>query len=204
MGTADARESVEKFILALQSALQARAMYGESHRLTTDALVDAHAILQEAVLARQEITLGVIGDKLVFDRQPLFRLGKAAEGLMAIFIKAKIEKVMFRKATSRDELGAFLVILDTLRNADDKADQAIDTSGLRHIVIEGIAIEEAGSDEKTDGALRACAADYAEGVDLLGDIARSIGDGRSITSDRCREALEVARRHPLPHRPVGS
>ncbi len=184
MALADIRESVEKFLLALQSAFQARAMYGEAHKLTKEALGEAHSMMQGAVLSRPDVTLGVVGEMLIFDKQPLHRLARTAALLTGLLIDGKIEKVSFLKAATRDELGAFLALVEARRKLDANAAAAIDTSGLRNIVIEGLGIDESRDGRKADRETNPCAAYYTEGVDVLGDIAQSIGDKRAIDADK--------------------
>jgi HD-GYP domain-containing protein (c-di-GMP phosphodiesterase class II) len=204
MANDDTRAAVERFVLTLQAALQARAVYGEAHRIAADSATASHARLQEGLAGRTEVTLGVTADRLVFDGQPLHRLGRTADAVTTSFVRAGVAKVTFRRAASRDEIVAFLALVDTLRSTEGAAAAAVDASGLRNIVIEGIA--NAGAGEKASGpdvAVSACAADYSNGVEVLGDIARSVGDGRPIDAaaanafvGRILERL-IEHQHPL-------
>lgn len=182
MPLVDIRESVEKFVLALQSAFQARSMYGEAHRLTKEALDAAHSSLQGAVLARPEITIGVIGGLLAFEARALQSLEKTAGALTTLFVQGKVEKVTFLKATTRDELGAFLAAVEARRKLDANSSAAIDTSGLRNIIVEGLGFEhsEGGPRKPEESGPNICAADYADGVEMLGDIATAIADDGTV------------------------
>ena len=185
MALVDITENVERFVLALQSAFQARSMYSADHRLAKSALDDAYSSLQGAIFARQEITLGIIGDRLVFDRRPLPNVGKTAGSLTTLLVQGKVEKATFHRAATRDELGIFLDAIEARRKKDSGAVANVDTSGLRNIVIDGIGYEHSESDSKPeDAGANACTADYAEGVETLDDIARKLADDGTIDAAR--------------------
>ena len=186
MGVIDVSEEVSNFLLGLQAALGARALYGGEHKMVKDAVARAHFSLQAAVLARPEITVGLIDGELAFEAHPLHRLARAAAALTKCLQEAKVDKVTFRKETGRDELEVFIGILDARRKSGGDAGGTLDTAGLRSIWISGIGIDQGGKDQggkeenQDSAAMKACAADCAKGLDLLGDIAVSLGDGHPI------------------------
>jgi HD-GYP domain-containing protein (c-di-GMP phosphodiesterase class II) len=184
METGDMGALGARFVQALQAALQARGLYGPAHPLTADAVTAAHAALTEALASRPNIAMGAVGNYLVFDRQPLHGLAGGGQGLMACMLRAKAEKVVFGRSVRRDELVEFLALLSAFVNSERKETDALDTSGMPHILIEGIGPGTGSESESkaSDEAVRVCATDCAKGVEVLGDIARSLGDGQSINA----------------------
>ena len=77
--------SVEELLGDLLSAIQMTSVYGKDHNLTKRAIDKLYSALEAVLSGRNEITVGIIGNELVFDGKPFYKTSKNMEK----FIKKK-------------------------------------------------------------------------------------------------------------------
>ena len=65
------RSRVEKMIRALLGTTHLSGIYGEKHKLAEEAIDNLYAILGDILKEKDEITIGIIGDEIAFEKEPL-------------------------------------------------------------------------------------------------------------------------------------
>jgi hypothetical protein len=97
------RDKVEEFISHLAKVTQTASLYGESHRITGEALDDLQAILDDILSQRNEITIGIIGDEIAFEKKPFFETSMRKKGFIELLKDKKMNKISFSLGISVDE-----------------------------------------------------------------------------------------------------
>ena len=64
------RNKVEELIVAMSRAVQMFTMYGKRHKLVEEAIDNVYNMLDELLSEREEITIGIIGDEIAFEKEP--------------------------------------------------------------------------------------------------------------------------------------
>ncbi|MGB3056731.1 MAG: hypothetical protein WBC16_01045, partial [Candidatus Omnitrophota bacterium] len=66
------REKVRELITGLARTISMCAMYTEDHKLAQDAIDGLYKILSEVLSEKEEITIGVIGNEIAFEKEPYY------------------------------------------------------------------------------------------------------------------------------------
>ena len=184
------RVKVEKIIRELVSASQTRSMYGKSHNLTREAVERLYSKLADALSDTPEITIGIIGNEIAFEKEPFYEISKNIEGFISYLSQIKIEKISFSRGVDQKELSALLDILVMNTQAVEKsggAGKILGSSGIRHIFFGHIGFskrEEDGEDEEDAGKI--AQANFQDGIDFLTKTVDDIASNRPIDASAAR------------------
>lgn len=163
------RDKVEALVKELVSATQGASLYGLRHNLTQGAIEKLYARLNDALTGRDEITIGIIGDEVAFEKEPFYKISKHIEGFIAYLKEKKIEKVSFTNGALREELEAFISII-TMNAKSIEASGGLEkignAKGIRHIVFGRIAGAKFGS-AQGKGGYEAANKTFQKGVEFL-------------------------------------
>jgi HD-GYP domain-containing protein (c-di-GMP phosphodiesterase class II) len=139
------QKSLETFITRLARAVQVTQLYGMRHALTEEAINGLQAALDDLLVRRDEVTLGIIGDELAFEKQPLYELSIKRRGFIE-YLKAKgLKKISFWHGLERKELEEFTRLLSVKHLPFGQADEVkaqLRDAGIQHITIGEIGVEE--------------------------------------------------------------
>ena len=150
MGKSDTRSMVEEFLGALLGAVQMRSVYGKDHNLAISAVDKLYARLSAAMPGRSEITIGIIGDELVFEGKPFYEKSKNMGKLILRLKSGKIGKVSFLKSIEKRELAAFVNTLVANVKPSEKGHEV--KSSLEACMVRNILISDIGLGEEPDSA----------------------------------------------------
>lgn len=161
---ADIRGLVERFVKELASAVQARGIYGGRHKLSHDAVARLSELLRALCAGgRGEVTIGIIGDDLAFEKEPLYGLSRTVSGFVASLKDIGVEKMTFLCTPDDTEIVAFLDIIGKSPKAVEEAggvEKLVGGAGLSHIIIGRIGYPREGLGGMAAGSL----ASMAQGV----------------------------------------
>ena len=184
------RELVERLIKEMVGAAQARAMYGPSHKLTSQAVKSVHNILAEIFAEAEEITIGVIGDEIAFEKEPFYNLSQNISGFIKDLKDRKIEKITFLKAPDEEEVAAFMGLVTKNPSAIEGQggiDNAIKSSGILHIFTGNINASGDASSGISSGDLAEMAKGvFTEGEDYLKSAFADIAKRKTIDLSAAR------------------
>ena len=95
----------------LLACLQTIKMYGAVHPSFNKSLDKAYLAFENVFAHQQEMVIGIIGEELAFEKEILFDLGKLLKPAILYLKERNIERLVFYRGLSKDELGKFISIL---------------------------------------------------------------------------------------------
>ena len=102
---------IEVAFRELLAVLQTVKMYGSKHPMFDKSLEKAYAAWKNVFLSRQEITIGIIGEELAFEKEILFDLSKLLRSAIFYLKERNIEKFIFTAGLTQEELAKFVNII---------------------------------------------------------------------------------------------
>lgn len=126
-------ETAFKDVLA---CLQALKMYGSAHPMSQKALDKSFESVTVVLAKRQEMTIGIVGEELAFEKEILFDLAKFLRPAILYLKDRNIERISFSYGLSKEELWKFVCFIAGPKegfNGDLQA--ALSFAGIEHINI---------------------------------------------------------------------
>jgi hypothetical protein len=111
MPQAGIREKIDELITHLARAMQIKSMYGEEHALTKNAVDHLSDHLNDILMDRPEITIGIIGDEIAFEKEPLFETSSRRQNFIDHLKTLGIKKISFVNGVQNSELMEFVNII---------------------------------------------------------------------------------------------
>lgn len=184
------KKMIEKFIKEMVSAVQARAMYGAGHKLTKEAAGKLAAVLNEIFSDRDEFTIGIIGEEIAFEKEPLYELSQSVSGFIANLKEIEIEKLTFLKSPDDEEVSAFLGIIAKNTDAIKAAGglkKMMEDSGVIHIIVGSLGSADPLGAGAISGDLAEMAKNvFSDGESYLGKTFEDIKKKRAIDISAAR------------------
>ncbi|MFA5255713.1 MAG: HD-GYP domain-containing protein [Candidatus Omnitrophota bacterium] len=184
MDAKDIRSKVEEMIGFLISSAQTANIYGRDHNLTKDAIDRLYSMLRDSLSDREEITIGIIGDEIAFEKKPFYRISKNIEKFILRLKKMKIEKISFLKNIEKRELAFFIDILAgsaRLHEKENDVEKALEANMVKNILIGTIGLSrEAENAGSGISAQVQTGASFQEGMDFLTQTLDDIGNNRPM------------------------
>ena len=133
----DIRERVTVLIMEIASAIQARGMYGGAHKLSRDAVTKLSRVLADIFEDRDEITIGIIGDEVIFEKEPLYELARTTGGFTRGMRDAGIDKITFLGSPSSEEIAGFLTVISAppREGGPEEIHALLESAGVSHIIL---------------------------------------------------------------------
>ncbi len=190
MDQVGSRSQVERFIRELVSATQARNIYGKGHNLTKEAVDRLYSTVTSLLTDRKEMTVGIIGDEIAFEKEPFYELSGKMANLISRLKKMEIEKISVLKGASKEELLSFIEILGgkpVPPGSKDGFDAALTSRGITHITVGAIGIGGEGTPEVSLEEVQAIAnASFQDGVGFLEKTVKDLSGNRPIDANAAR------------------
>ena len=139
------RDKVIELISRLIRAVQIIRIYEEGHSLTKEALENLYTVLDEILLGNVEITIGIIGDEIIFEKEPLYDLSMKKKSFISHLKTIGVKKITFFRGIQRNELLEFNKILAMRRESLDQPESVkklFYSSGIKHIAIGDIGLKK--------------------------------------------------------------
>lgn len=95
----------------LLASLQTLKFYGDKHPIFKKAVDRAYQSLQDALAAREELVIGIIGEELALGKDILFDLSKSVRPTIMYLKDRGIEKIVFYRGVQKEELEKFITFL---------------------------------------------------------------------------------------------
>ncbi len=191
MDNRDIISRVGKIVALMVSAVQMESVYGREHNLTKEELKQLYDMLRESLAGRADITLGIIGDEIAFEKEPFYELSKNIEKFILRLKDMKIEKISFLKNVDERELEAFVGMLSGSIRDHKKAggiEDELKALGIRNITLGTIGLTEDEEEEKAPGGdIHAEAgAGFREGENFLKKTLDDIGKNKPVDTGAAR------------------
>lgn len=113
-------EKIESCFKNILASLQTAKFYGTQHPMFKNSVSKAHKDIEDVLLERQELVIGIVGDELAFEKEILFELSKLAKSAIVYLKEKGIEKITFYRGLKEEELGKFVTFLATSKEEEKK------------------------------------------------------------------------------------
>ena len=104
-------EKIEKCLKELVVSLQVARIYTTKHPKFEEASNVVFTTLKDILQQNSELTVGIIGDELAYEREIFFDLSKKVKAAIHIFKEKGIERITFSRGIEKDELSKFIEFL---------------------------------------------------------------------------------------------
>ena len=188
------RKKVEKLVKNFVGAMSVSDMYGGDHKLTKEAINGLFDVLEDILGETEEITIGVVGSEIAFEKEPFYEVSKKVQGFIKHLKKIKVEKFSFIRGVDVKELEEFIGILNKRPSrAFEPIDieKALESSGIKYIAVGKIGQKkDKDEDVSKDVDIKAIMEDvYSDGADFMADTVKNLRDSRSIDLNSARQFI---------------
>ena len=129
-------EEIELFLKNFMSSWQIARIYGTEHRLFVESLERTHSTLLASLGREDELVMGILEKELASGENIFFELSKKVIQPMTHLKKIGIEKIIFRKGTSKEELIKFISFLITpVEEIKHAPQEYVSAAGIRNIEV---------------------------------------------------------------------
>ncbi len=188
------REKIDVLITHLARAIQIKNMYGEKHALTKNAVDHLGDHLNDILMDRPEITIGIIGDEIAFEKEPLFETSSRRQNFIDYLKTLGIKKISFMNGVQNSELMKFVNIITKkpeTANPKQEIKQRFYDSNIRHIAIGEIGIREKTNvsldEDRIDDLIKKS---YQGSVKFLTKTFKSLKGNQPLNVDSARQIVE--------------
>ena len=127
---------IEAAFKGLLSCLQAIKMYGQAHPMSQKALDVSFEAISNVLANRQEMTIGMVGEEVAFEKEIFFDLAKFLRPAILYLKDRNIERISLFYGLTKEELWRFVCFIAGPKE-DFKGDlqAALSLAGIEHINI---------------------------------------------------------------------
>ncbi len=109
------RDKVMTCFIYLMNAIQAGKIYSTDHPKFKDFLDRLHALLQEILQERKELTLGIVNGELAWEDEIFFNLSTKLGALINFLEESGIERIVLEQGLRYEDLHKFIIFLARTR-----------------------------------------------------------------------------------------
>jgi len=129
-------EKIETFLRDLISSLQIAKLYTVRHPRFNKFMDRAFVSLQEAFEEKDELVIGIVGNELAFEKEILFELSRTLSSIIEYLKERGIEKIIFFRGITREELAQFIDFLASSKEEIAKdAQEYLLAAGVKNISV---------------------------------------------------------------------
>jgi HD-GYP domain-containing protein (c-di-GMP phosphodiesterase class II) len=203
------RNKVEELIVSLSRAVQMSLMYGDEHRLTEEAIDRVYALLEEILAVKDEMTMGIIGDEIAFEKEPFYETSRKMKTFVEHLKDINVKKISFSKGLTRKEVAEFFSKVLTVKpkelNETKTIEKIFETTDIENITIGDIGFKKkiekeggGGGEEKFVNV--EVKKDYQGGVEYLKKTFENIKGNQPLNVDSARQLVEGMLKDLLKHK----
>ncbi|MBN1783250.1 hypothetical protein JW948_19100 [bacterium] len=184
------RDKVEALIIRLAKASKMYSIYQSDHRLAEDICNQVHQMLEEILMLRSEIILGVISNEIAFEKKPFIETSGKIPDFITRLTEKGLKKVIFRQGVKKDEIFHFINIVSEVtkkKKTFEEIQAAFDKHGVNSIRIGHISLEEEELLLSGMGDVRGLAdKSYQRGVKVIERQMQNIMDNKPVDMESIR------------------
>ncbi|MFH1846276.1 MAG: hypothetical protein ABH869_01830 [Candidatus Omnitrophota bacterium] len=162
------RDKVKQVIKIMASSMHLNVWYGADHKLALQTAVQLKSVLKSALAQKEEITIGIVGNELAFEKKPFYKTSMRVKGFIEHLNEIGVEKITFLKGVKDEELAKFIEVLNSKIDPLEKKTviaQKLDYAGVKHIIVEQITLAQADGEAKDGDLGAAIRNNYTQGVE---------------------------------------
>lgn len=122
---------IEDSIKDVISSLQLAKIYPLEHPKFKESLEKAWMSLLSLLDERDELVIGIIGDEVAFEKEVFFDLSRMVKPLIQYLKEREVEKLVFRRGVTKEELSEFISFLIT-------AKERIGADAQKYLLLKGV------------------------------------------------------------------
>lgn len=189
------REKIKQLVSHFVRAVQMNRVYESEHALTQEALDQLLMRLLEALSEKPELTIGIMGDEVIFERGPVYTTQKRHEGFIAYLKSLGINKIRFEAGIERQELFAFIQFISKKpdhKETPEALQARFRSSGIQHIKIGQIGgkVRKKKSRLKDLNLEKLVRRDYKESVDFLTQTYKDLKSKETMNLTSARQIVD--------------
>lgn len=188
------KDKIEELITRLARAIQIARIYTEEHDLTVKSIDQLYQILNDILLDKGEITIGIIGEEIAFEKEPLYELSMKKKGFIKYLKSIGVKKISFQNGLEKKELFQFTKILGTKADPSDKTqtlEQRLYATHIRHITIGDIGFaNQQKADQSLENIQESPPNNYRENVKLLTQTFKRLKGNQSLNVQSARQIVD--------------
>lgn len=129
-------ERIEDFFRSLISSLQIARLYTPKHPRFDKFVEESYEKLKSILGEKEDLVIGIIGEELAFEKEIFFDLSQGVKSTIIYLKERGIEKIVFHRGVSKDELTKFILFLIMHKEELKCAPQDyLSITGVRNITI---------------------------------------------------------------------
>ncbi len=202
MDFAEIQAMMIRVVSHFTAAVENTGIYPDDHPLVISFRQDTHKLLAEIFERKKEVTIMLIGDRLMADKRPLIMSGAGKNALIQILKNNSIERVTFSKGLPLSELTDFIKAVSTESLANVRSPRHIRWGKLEIKDYDDQEMDDIDSPEENINTIYDMEALTTE--QKINNIYRNTLSGESInvsdTDELVRHFLESIRREANPLR----
>jgi putative nucleotidyltransferase with HDIG domain len=105
------------------NSIQAGKIYTESHPTFNEFVRKLYDIIQNILLGKKELTLGIVSGELAWEDEIFFDLSKKLSTLIAFLKESRIERIIFQQGLRFEELSSFISFLSRIKKMEKVDEQ---------------------------------------------------------------------------------
>jgi putative nucleotidyltransferase with HDIG domain len=130
------KEIIEVAFRELLAAVQTAKLYNPGHPIFNKAVEKAYKGIMDVLNEKPELTVGIVGDELAFEKEIFFELSKLSKTGIGYLKSRGIEKVTFKRGLSLKEVEVFIFFLVAQKDEiKGKAQDYLVLNGVRNIIV---------------------------------------------------------------------
>jgi HD-GYP domain-containing protein (c-di-GMP phosphodiesterase class II) len=139
------KDKIEDLVTRLARTIQVNRIYGKDHALTLEAADSLYKILNDLLLQKEDVTLGVIGDEIAFEKEPLYELSTRRKQFIDFLKLTGVKKMSFSRGISKKELLDFCLVLTARLEPNEQKrsfGEMLSEKGIAHVSTGEIGVKE--------------------------------------------------------------
>ncbi|MFC1548612.1 HD-GYP domain-containing protein [Candidatus Omnitrophota bacterium] len=201
------RNKVEELIIAMSRATQMFTMYGKTHKLVEEAVDNVYNMLDELLSEREEITIGIIGDEIAFEKEPFYETSVKMKTFVEHLKDLDLKKISFSSGLQKKEVMEFFDKVLTVK-AKDLTEKGIESrfseTEVWHITIGDIGFRKKEGKKPAAAGRRAVVPqakqEYQEEVEFLKKTFENVKGNQPLDVNSARQLVESMLKDLLKHK----
>ncbi len=184
------RDLVDEFIVGLDKAVQLSRNYGRDHRMTKEAIRELFDTLSTILVERDEIVIGIIGDELVFEKEPFFKTSENRKRFIQRLKDQKIERIRIFLGASHHELNEFVHMLAGHVPSEETFDDVqtyLAGRKVQHIQVGDIVLKATSKADDTEELRQLSLANFEDGIRFLKNTGEGFEQNRPLDMEGLRK-----------------
>jgi len=187
---------IENIIANISAAMISYKMYGEEHKLVQQSIDLIVRLLGEVLIesGREGITVGIIGDEIAFEKEPLYDISDRAKNFIDGIKQTGHSKITFTEGIDKNEILSLMEVFSLKKEylkEKDRLKEILKEKSITHIVFGniGLALEREEINGVNEDSVIVTKNSFDLGVDFLKETIESLEKGEPLSPKSARQIV---------------